>query len=96
MCCLFGLPGASTAVLLIALGLVVAGYSCLAREGRQPAWHHHLGGPGRLARDDPVCLLLAQWHVLAAVTGGAVSYAVTLMALGGLDLNQIRAIFCRR
>ena len=75
----------STAVLLIALGLVVAGYGCLAREGRQPAWHHHLGRP--LAASlvmVPVCLLLAQWHVLAAVTGGAVTYAVTLTALGGL------------
>ena len=26
-------------------GLVVAGYGCLAREGRQPAWHHHLARP---------------------------------------------------
>ena len=96
MCSVFGLPGASTAVLLIALGLVVAGYSCLAREGRQPAWHHHLGRP--LAASlvmVPVCLLLAQWHVLAAVAGGAVSYAVTLTALGGLNLRQIRTIFCR-
>ena len=60
LCSLFGLPGASMAVLLIALGLVVAGYSCLAREGRQPAWHHHLGRP--LAASlvmVPVCLVLA-------------------------------------
>ena len=71
LCSLFGLPGASMAVLLIALGLVVAGYGCLAREGRQPAWHHHLGRP--LAASlvmVPVCLLLVQWHVLAASSGG--------------------------
>ncbi len=96
LCCLFGLPGASTAVLLIALGLVVAGYSCLASEGRQPAWHHHLARPLASALVMiPVCLVLNRWHVLAAVAGGAVAYAVTLTALGGLDLRQIRTIFCR-
>ena len=44
----------------------------------------------------PVCLVLLQWHVLTAVTGGAVTYAVTLAALGGLDLQQIRSIFTRK
>jgi O-antigen/teichoic acid export membrane protein len=96
LCSQFGLPGASTAVLLIALGLVVAGYSCLAREGRQPAWHHHLARPLAAALVMiPVCLLLERWHVMAAVGGGAVAYAVTLIAIGGLDLGQIRAIFRR-
>jgi O-antigen/teichoic acid export membrane protein len=95
-CGLFGLPGASMAVLLIALALVLAGYGCLAREGRQPAWHHHLGRPlaASLAMF-PACLLLVHWHVLAAIAGGAVSYAVTLSALGGLHLGQIRALLCR-
>jgi uncharacterized membrane protein YidH (DUF202 family) len=95
-CRLFGLPGASVAVLLIALGLVLAGYGCLAREGRQPAWHHHLARP--LAASlvmIPVCLLLQPWHVLAAIAGGAVTYAATLAALGGLHPGEIRAILCR-
>jgi O-antigen/teichoic acid export membrane protein len=96
LCSLFGLPGASTAVLLIALGLVVAGYSCLAREERQPAWHHHLARPLTAALVMvPVCLVLERWHVLAAVAGGAVAYAVTLTAVGGLDLAQICTMFCR-
>jgi O-antigen/teichoic acid export membrane protein len=84
-CGRFGLPGASLAVLLIAFALVVAGYTCLAREGRQPAWHHHLLRPlaASLAMI-PACLVLQHWHVLAAIGGGAVSYAVTLTALGGL------------
>jgi hypothetical protein len=95
-CRLFGLPGASVAVLLIAFGLVLAGYGCLAREGRQPAWHHHLARP--LAASMvmvPVCLVLLRWHVLSAVAGGALTYAVTLSALGGLHPGQIRAILCR-
>jgi hypothetical protein len=97
LCRFFGLPGASIAVLLIALGLVVAGYSCLAREGRQPAWHHHLARPlAAAAMMAPVCLLLARWHVAAGVAGGAVAYAVTLTAIGGVDLHQIGAIFCRQ
>jgi O-antigen/teichoic acid export membrane protein len=96
LCSRFGLPGASTAVLLIALGLVIAGYGCLAREGRQPAWHHHLARPLAAALlMVPVCLVLERWHVMAAVGGGAVAYAVTLTAIGGLDLGQIREVLRR-
>jgi O-antigen/teichoic acid export membrane protein len=86
-CTLFGLPGASVAVLLIALGLAVAGYGCLAREGRQPAWHHHLARPLAAALAMvPACLVLQHWHVLAAVAGGAASYGLALTALGGFPL----------
>ncbi|MDR3634547.1 MAG: lipopolysaccharide biosynthesis protein [Isosphaeraceae bacterium] len=95
-CLLFGLPGASLAVVLIALGLVLAGYACLAREGRQPAWHHHLWRP--LAASlvmAPVCLVLARWHVLAAVAGGALTYAIVIVAMGGLKRPGIRLILCR-
>jgi O-antigen/teichoic acid export membrane protein len=95
-CRLFGLPGASVAVLLIALSLVLAGYGCLAREGRQPAWHHHLARPVAASMAMvPVCLICLRWDVLMAVAGGAVTYTVTLSALGGLHLRQIRAILCR-
>jgi O-antigen/teichoic acid export membrane protein len=94
--CHFGLPGASAAVLLIALGLVIAGYSCLARDGRQPAWHHHLARPlGAALVMVPVCLVLVHWHVLVAIAGGAGAYAMTLTALGGLELWQLRALFHR-
>ena len=43
-----GLPGAALGVILVGLGLVIAGYGCRWREGRQPAWHHHLRGPWQL------------------------------------------------
>ncbi len=80
-----GLMGASLGVLIVGLGLVVAGYACLAREGRQPAWHHHLGRPLAAALVmAPVCLLLVRLHVLAAVAGGAVAYVSAWLALGGI------------
>jgi O-antigen/teichoic acid export membrane protein len=92
-CRIFGLPGATVTVLLIALGLVLAGYACLAREGRQPAWHHHLARPLLAATAMvPVCLLLQPWHVALAVMGGAATYLLVLAALGGLRLSQLRAI----
>src|SRR5262249_3640791 len=79
-----GLPGATVAVLLLGSGLVVAGYGSLAREGRQPAWHHHLARP-LLASLVMVgsCLILVRWHVLVAVAGGAVTYGVVLLCIGG-------------
>ena len=86
----FGLPGAAAAVLLLGLGLVLAGYGSLAREGRQPAWHHHLARP--LAASlvmVPVCLVLQRWHVLLAVLGGALTYGVVLLSLGGLHRTRL-------
>ncbi len=89
----FGLAGATVAVVVIGLVLVIAGYGCLAREGRQPAWHHHLAKPGLAALVMvPVCLFFAQWHVLIGILGGAISYGVVLGALGGLPLNSLRQI----
>jgi O-antigen/teichoic acid export membrane protein len=85
-----GLPGAALGVLLVGLGLVLAGYGCLAREGRQPAWHHHLARPvlGSLVMV-PVCLALQRFHVLLAVAGGAVAYIATWLALGGLRHTRL-------
>jgi O-antigen/teichoic acid export membrane protein len=85
-----GLPGASLGVLLIGLGLVLTGYGCLAREGRQPAWHHHLARPvlASLAMI-PVCLALNHFHVLFAVLGGAITYVAFWVALGGLRHTQL-------
>jgi O-antigen/teichoic acid export membrane protein len=96
MCAVFGLPGASAAVLLIGLTLVTAGYLLLVRVGRQPAWHHHLARPllASLAMV-PACLILDRVHVLAAVAGGAVTYLVVLSALGGLRRADLRAVCAR-
>lgn len=95
-CANFGLPGASVAVLVIGLSLVVAGYGLLARVGRQPAWHHHLARPlGASLAMVPACLVLVRWHVLAAVAGGALTYLVALFALGGLRRDDLRAILGR-
>jgi hypothetical protein len=92
----FGLAGATAAVLVIALGLVVAGYGCLAREGRQPAWHHHLALPvvASMAMI-PVCLVLQPVHVLAAIAGGILTYIPVLAALGGFPHESLCAIFHR-
>lgn len=95
-CSIFGLPGASAAVLVIGLSLVGAGYRLLAREERQPAWHHHLGRPLAASMAMvPVCLFLSRWHVLAGVAGGAVTYLATLWAIGGLRPEELRAILSR-
>jgi O-antigen/teichoic acid export membrane protein len=85
-----GLPGAALGVLLVGLALVLAGHRCLAREGRQPAWHHHLGRPvlASLAMI-PVCLALKQHHVLLAVLGGAVTYVAVWLLLRGLSKTHL-------
>ncbi len=92
----YGLIGASFAMVAIALSLVMAGYGCLAREDRHPAWHHHLSRP--LAASIvmvPVCLILLRWHVLAAVIGGAMAYLIALAALGGLRRSDLAILLSR-
>jgi O-antigen/teichoic acid export membrane protein len=86
----FGLSGAVMGVLLVGLGLVLTGYGCLAREGRQPAWHHHLARPllASLAMI-PACLWLKHFHVLLAVLGGGVTYGACWVALGGLRHTRL-------
>lgn len=84
----FGLPGASVAVLLLGLGLVVAGYTCLMRERRQPAAHHHLARPlVASALMVPVCLGFLRIHVAVAVAAGALTYLLALKLMGGLDFR---------
>jgi hypothetical protein len=91
----FGLPGAAAGVLLVGLALVLSGYRSLVREGRQPVWHHHLGRPLKASlMMVPVCLVLQRWHVLLAVAGGALAYAVALTAMGGFHPARLwRAAF---
>jgi O-antigen/teichoic acid export membrane protein len=93
---LFGLAGAAGATGLIALMLTAAGYACLAREGRNPAWHHHLARPlAASAVMVAVCLALKDIHVLLAVVGGAVAYTASLAALGGLRRQDVSAVLCK-
>ena len=89
----FGLPGASVGLGAIAALLVLASYACLARESRQPAWHHHLLRPAvaSLAMI-PACSALLPIHLAAAIGGGALAYLVTLAAIGGLRRDDLRAI----
>jgi O-antigen/teichoic acid export membrane protein len=86
----FGLPGAAAAVLVLGLGMVVAGYGSLSREGRQPTWHHHLARPMAASLVMvPVVLCLQRWHVILAVFGGALTYGVVLLSLGGLHRTRL-------
>jgi len=92
----FGLAGAASAIVVLALTLVVAGYGCLAREGRQPAWHHHVARPMAASLVMvPACLILLRWHVLAAVAGGALTYGLALSVFGGVRLSEIRIVLGR-
>lgn len=86
----FGLPGAAGAVILLGLALVLTGYGCLVREGRQPAWHHHLARPlAASAVMVPVCLVLDRWNVILAVLGGAITYCLVMICLGGLGRTRL-------
>ncbi len=92
----FGLAGASGAIVLIAGLLCVAGYACLAREGRQPAWHHHLARPlAASAVMVAVCLALKDVHVLLAVVCGGLAYLTSLAAFGGLRRSDVAAVLGR-
>jgi O-antigen/teichoic acid export membrane protein len=87
---ILGLPGASLAVLVAGSGLVLAGYVSLAREGRAPSAHHHLGKPlVASAVMAFVCVWASRIHVTAAVFAGALTYVVVLELIGGLDFLRI-------
>ena len=83
-----GLLGAVLGTLLIGIGLVVAGYLAHLKEGRNPAWHHHLKVPiiGSCVMI-PICLVLLPVHLLAAVAVGAIGYGLTVYFLGGFDFS---------
>ncbi len=86
----FGLPGAIAAVLLLGLALVAGGYASLAREGRQPAWHHHLARPAAASLAMvPACMALRNHHVSLSILCGAVTYAAVWIALGGLGRMEV-------
>ena len=89
----FGLPGAAVGLGAVAFLLAIAGYGCLAREGRQPAWHHHLLRPllASLAMI-PACSALLPIHLGLAILGGAAAYGLTLLAIGGLRRDDFRAL----
>jgi O-antigen/teichoic acid export membrane protein len=89
----FDLVGASAAVVIVGLMLTACGYRRLRAEGRAPAWHHHLGVP-LLASTAmvPACLLLARWHVVPAVLGGAAVYLLMLAALRALPIAEVRRL----
>lgn len=92
----FGLPGAVSASILTGLGLALAGYFRLAREGRQPAWHHHLGRPLLAsALMVPTCLVFGKIHVLLAIAAGAFVYLTSLFLLGGLRRDDLRMVLAR-
>lgn len=92
----FGLEGAAAAVLIVALGLVVAGYLRLAREGRQPAWHHHLGKPLLASlMMAPACLLLRDRMIAVPVLAGAIVYLIALASLRGLRHDDLRLVLNR-
>ena len=87
-----GLPGASLAVLVIGLGLVIAGYCCLAVGPCRPSAHHHLARPlfASLVMS-LICVLGLRIHVVVAVVAGAVSYLITMKLIGGLDFRPMGA-----
>ena len=89
----FGLPGATFGLGVIALVLVIAGYACLARVGRQPIWHHHILRPvvASLVMI-PVCWILTSTHLLVSIGGGAIAYGLTLLAIGGLRRADLLAL----
>ena len=93
----FDLVGASASVVIVGLLLTFCGYRRLAEEGRAPAWHHHLGVPilASMAMV-PACLLLARWHVLLSVAGGAMVYVLVLALLRALPSNELRALLRAR
>lgn len=92
----FGLPGAASASILTGASLAAGGYWRLSREGRSPAWHHHLGRPLLASAAMVVaCLALQRVHVLVAVAGGGAVYFLALAALGGLRKGDLRTILGR-
>ncbi len=95
LCGNFGLIGGSSAVLVIGGVLVAAGYGLLAREGRQPAWHHHLLRPALASLAMvPACRIAVDRGMPLALTvaAGAGAYLIALITLGGLRREDLRLV----
>jgi O-antigen/teichoic acid export membrane protein len=89
----FGLEGASASMLVVGLGLLLAGHLRLRLDDRAPAWHHHVAKPlVGSAMMVPVCLLLAQWSVVLAIAGGAAVYVGMIVFLNGIQPDELKAI----
>ena len=92
----FGLLGAAGSIVLTALALSVAGYVCLAREGRNPKWHHHVIRPlVASAAMAFACMALKDVHVVLTIVAGAFVYLTTLWAIGGISRSDIHALLSR-
>jgi O-antigen/teichoic acid export membrane protein len=89
----FGLPGACIAQLVTGALLALAGYFSLARLGRGPTWHHQLARPlvASLAMV-PVVLVLSRHHVITSIAGGALTYLIALVAVGGIRRDELRRL----
>ncbi len=92
----WGLHGAVVSVPVVGLVLFGLGYHQLAIADRAPSWHHHLAKPAIASMAMvPVALWIAQWHVLPAIAGGALTYCVVLTLIGGLSQTDLQRLLGR-
>jgi O-antigen/teichoic acid export membrane protein len=86
-----GPAGALSGILVVGIGLWLAGYVRLRVESHAPVWHHHALRPAIAALVMVVvCQSVRSWPLPAIILAGAVSYGVVLMAIGGLPVLASR------
>lgn len=92
-----GLPGAALAALLVAIGLLATGHLRMRMIGRAPSWAAHLRAPVlAVGVMIPVCWFLNEIHLVLAIAGGAIVYAVMLVVLGGVRWEDLDLVLGRR